>query len=334
MFHHVLPRDIKISGISLPRPAVTTAAGQIAESTAAAATSGNSDGKATSAGTAASSTADSSAETAGQTTAAATAATTAATTDPGAWGAKFAGHFTNGEILTTDTSYQSANISIAIKKVQDSAVTYYVADIYLRDIDYFRTAFASGKYGRGLTDDVLDMAKEKSGDPGPVRRLLRIRDRGIVIRNGELYRDTAFQDVLILYYDGSMETVTAGDFNMDKILREGAWQAWSFGPMLLTGGQPMTAFNSDVTQANPRSAIGYYEPGHYCFVLVDGRQPGYSIGMNMKDLSQLFADLGCTAAYNLDGGQSAVMTFMDQWANQPYNGGRRISDIICITENP
>lgn len=102
--------------------------------------------------------------------------------------------------------------------------------------------------------------------------------------------------------------------------------------MLLKDGQPMTSFNSDVNVANPRGAIGYYEPGHYCFVLVDGRQPGYSNGMTTRQLSQLFYDLGCKVAYNLDGGQSAVVTFMDSVANKPYKGGREISDIIYVAD--
>ena len=102
--------------------------------------------------------------------------------------------------------------------------------------------------------------------------------------------------------------------------------------LLDANGQPMTEFNSNVNRANPRSAIGYYEPGHYVFLLVDGRQPGYSSGMTTEEMSQLFYDMGCKVAYNLDGGQSAVMTYNGAVANKPYNGGRSISDIIYITD--
>ena len=37
-------------------------------------------------------------------------------------------------------------------------------------------------------------------------------------------------------------------------------------------GKAKTTFTSDVKPKNPRSVIGYYEPGHYCFVQVDGRK--------------------------------------------------------------
>lgn len=95
----------------------------------------------------------------------------------------------------------------------------------------------------------------------------------------------------------------------------------------------MTKFNSVLMPANPRAAIGYFEPGHYCFVLVDGRRAEtYSAGMRLEALSQLFYDLGCKQAYNLDGGQSAVMVFDGKVVNQPVGGGRPVSDIVYITE--
>lgn len=63
-----------------------------------------------------------------------------------------------------------------------------------------------------------------------------------------------------------------------------------------------------------------------------GGQAGYSTGLRMEALSKLFYDLGCKEAYNLDGGQSAVMAFDGKLANQPYGGGRSISDILYIGE--
>ena len=53
--------------------------------------------------------------------------------------------------------------------------------------------------------------------------------------------------------------------------------------------------------------LGYYEPGHYCLVVIDGRAMGGSSGANMQALASLMSDLGCREAYNLDGGNSAEM---------------------------
>jgi exopolysaccharide biosynthesis protein len=258
-------------------------------------------------------------------------ATTSETRATGPWAAKFPGRFTDGVIEQTASTYRSANISLSIEKVEKNGATYYVADIYLADLKFFKTAFATGKYGRGLHEATDVMAREN-------KAILAINgdycgnNAGPVVRNGVLYRDEPYKDVLVMYNDGSMATFTADTFNMAQIKATGAYQVWTFGPMLLDGGQVMTQFNSTVTSLNPRTAIGYYEPGHYCFVLVDGRQPGYSNGLSLKQMSELFFDLGCTAAFNLDGGQSSEMAYLGQLYNIPYNGGRPVSDCVMIVD--
>ena len=124
-------------------------------------------------------------------------------------------------------------------------------------------------------------------------------------------------------------------FDMAAEAEKGILDVWSFGPMLLDGeGRSMHEFDTTVAAANPRTAIGYYEPGHYCFVAADGRGCEGSSGCTMEELSKLFEDLGCAAAYNLDGGQSSVMVWNSgsMTVNSPANGGRPVSDIIYIPE--
>ena len=72
-------------------------------------------------------------------------------------------------------------------------------------------------------------------------------------------------------------------FSVEEAIEQGAWQAWTFGPALLnTDGSVLTSFASTnrIISANPRTAIGYYEPGHYCLVVVDGR--GESAGITRR----------------------------------------------------
>ncbi len=232
-----------------------------------------------------------------------------------------------------DYSHQSDTVRVAVKKHSDNGVTYYVADVWVKNISYLRTAFAKDQYGQGIHQPFMDMAQSNKAIVAISGDYYGARAKGVVVRNGQLYRDSSFDDVCVLYENGILETYTNAEFQIDDAIERNAYQIWSFGPQLLRDGQPMTEFNSTVTSANPRCAIGYYEPGHYCFVLVDGRQPGYSEGMTMEALSKLFFDLGCKDAYNLDGGQTAMMAFGDQLVNQPYNGGRQSSDIIYISED-
>ena len=254
--------------------------------------------------------------------------------DPAAqvsWREKFADKFTSGTPEQTATTYKDANVNVSIEKVQQNNVTYFFADIYIADVQYFKTAFAKQPNvmgGRELTNVV---AKENNA-------ILAINgdhcvdNNGPVIRNGQLFRDEKFADALVMNYDGSMQTFSADQLDMNAIKTNGAWQVWTFGPMLLKDGQPMTEFNSTLLKANPRTAVGYYEPGHYCFLVVDGRQAGYSDGMTMQELSQFFYDKGCKVAFNMDGGQSSEMAFMGNVVNQPYNGGRSTTDILYIGE--
>lgn len=251
--------------------------------------------------------------------------------DPASWRVKFADKFTSGNVEKTEASYKDANINVSINKVQSNGVTYFLADIYVADIQYFKTAFAKQPDVLGAREFTNVVAKENDA-------ILAINgdhcadNDGPVVRNGQLYRDKIYADALVMNYDGSMQAYSADQLDMDAIKAKGAWQVWTFGPMLLKDGQPMTEFNSTLLKANPRTAVGYYEPGHYCFLVVDGRQPGYSEGMELKDMSQLFYDLGCTAAFNLDGGQSSEMAFMGNVVNHPYNGGRSTTDILYIAD--
>lgn len=59
---------------------------------------------------------------------------------------------------------------------------------------------------------------------------------------------------------------------------------------------------------HPRTSIGTNKKGEILWlVVVDGRQKGYSEGMNMHELATVMKDLGCWSAMNMDGGGSSVM---------------------------
>ena len=53
--------------------------------------------------------------------------------------------------------------------------------------------------------------------------------------------------------------------------------------------------------------------------------------MRIEELAKIFEDLGCSIAYNLDGGGSAMMTINSKMYSRPCDG-RRIGDIIYVAE--
>lgn len=226
-------------------------------------------------------------------------------------------------------SYADENLRVVVTEQHTTDATYYVADVWVRNILGYKTAFSGGKYDGGYSLP-SDMASENHAVLALSGDCYKARPEGIVIRNGSLYRDTVSGDVCILYADGVMESYYEADFDLDAAVARGAYQGWSFGPKLIDNGQVPSSYNTTdkIKSHNPRAAIGYFEPGHYCLVYVDGRQGENSKGMTLEELSQAMIDLGCVDAYNLDGGQSSMMIFQDQVLGQPYKGGRDISDII------
>jgi len=252
---------------------------------------------------------------------------------PGLGFGRFADKFTDGEVIETEGAYISQNVNVTLTKMQVNGVTYYVEDIYLRNIESLRTAFAESTYGRSITDWVLDMAEDNGAIAAINGDYYGATSNGVVIRNGVLYNANPDGEACVLFYDGTMKIVEEADFDAQELMEAGAYQAWSFGPSLLSAdGQALSVFKSRISNYNPRTAIGYYEPGHYLFVVVDGRQAGYSNGMTLAQLSALFEELGAKVAYNLDGGKTSAMTFEGKLANQPSQGGRKTSDIIYVSE--
>ena len=251
-------------------------------------------------------------------------------------GGKFADKFSD-KVVSTANSYQSKDLSITVTPYQlgsgKNKITYYVADIYTSNINCFRTYFGQNTYGTGYTEHLTNMSRDvhsilaMNGDSYCYNRQ---HTAGVLIRNGTLYRsEPTASDVCILYQNGEMKTYSPDQFDLQQAIRDGAYQSWTFGPNLLDArGKALKSFNTwdYIRKAHPRSAIGYYEPGHYCFVVVDGRQTGYSREMTLPELAQVFENLGCSAAYNLDGGHSAFMTMGDQVVNHPYRPSHQIVD--------
>ncbi|MEZ4509941.1 MAG: phosphodiester glycosidase family protein [Eubacteriales bacterium] len=230
-------------------------------------------------------------------------------------------------------SYRSDDLGIEITRltIKDSAgkpVTYFVADIHMRDISQFRPGFGSEAHtGRGAIYPWIIARREKAvlwitGD-----NLINDEreEKGILIRDARLFWSANKEDTLAIYPDLTMRIVKKRTMAPLALLEDGVDNAYSFGPTLIDGGVINTqAKYHRVRRANPRAGIGYIEPGHYIAIVVDGRQKDYSVGLAVWDFADLFASYGCSIAYNLDGGLSAAMIFMGEQINS--HGGTRIGD--------
>jgi hypothetical protein len=105
----------------------------------------------------------------------------------------------------------------------------------------------------------------------------------------------------------------------------------SFCGELVAGGRVLPRPGGD---RHPRTAVGIDARGRWLFcVVVDGRQPGYSAGMTMRELADFMAGLPCRRAINLDGGGSSILLAANprgklEVANRPSDSPRRPLPIL------
>ena len=258
---------------------------------------------------------------------------------------KYVGLYQSGDIFVTvekiaDTDYQLSDNETAMEII-------YVYDIYIRNIEnLYTSAYETRTSITNLVNNVdhLTNASGESFTAGiPIAAFNgdywgNKNHTLTALRNGKLFidADAIESDILVLSYDGTMKVYTHENYNKEKIQSENPYQIWNFGPGLLDeDGYALTEFNIDhydknvITTAHPRAGIGYYEPGHYCFVTVAGRQDRAQ-GMRMVNFAKLFENLGCTVAYNMDGGGSS-QSYFDGEILYPGDD-RNLFDIICIGE--
>ncbi|MDO4173366.1 MAG: phosphodiester glycosidase family protein [Eubacteriales bacterium] len=137
---------------------------------------------------------------------------------------------------------------------------------------------------------------------------------GIIFCDGTLHSDVMDETMKVISMDASNR------LNISNTLQRGARDAMQFSPALVVDGEQLIS-GSAGWGLQPRSVIGQTENGQMLMAVVDGRQPGYSIGITLGDLTDILYQYGAYQACNLDGGSSAVM----------YYRGRNITRSSAVT---
>ena len=240
--------------------------------------------------------------------------------------------------MAADTSfYSDDDLSVEIRTCRLADTTVYVADIRVSSPALLKTAFARSSYGRNVTASTSATAESVGAVLAVNGDNYGSRERGYVIRNGVLYRDTAAkgQEDLVIWADGSFEIIREDEVTAQELLDRGAVQVFSFGPGLLEDGEITVGTQDEVDRAmasNPRTAIGILGEGHYVLVVSDGRS-GESEGLSLYELAVFMQSLGVQTAYNLDGGGSSTLVFRGEVLNNPSgrgSGERAVTDIVYL----
>ncbi len=100
------------------------------------------------------------------------------------------------------------------------------------------------------------------------------------------------------------------------------------GGAVFRAGETFTPFQLGARV--PRTGLGQLADGRIILVAVDGRQPGYSVGMTNFELAQTMVRLGAVTAMALDGGGSTTMAFNGTLLNRPSGPERPISTALLF----
>lgn len=125
-------------------------------------------------------------------------------------------------------------------------------------------------------------------------------------------------------------------------------EAISGGPRILRDGEVSIEVEKErlsrsfADKRHPRTAIGYSQDEQVLFlIVVDGRQPGYSVGMSLRELAEFMrtrlaefshAKANAYQALNFDGGGSTTMVIGNQVVNRPsgFTGERPVANALLV----
>ncbi len=139
-------------------------------------------------------------------------------------------------------------------------------------------------------------------------------DGGVRLGNHDLYRT-----------DDDRNSVLRAIGGFPELLKDGAW----------VGDLEVSARMTFASVRHPRTAFGYRAGADLAWlVVVDGRQPPYSAGMSLPELTDLLSSLGATDALNLDGGGSSSMVVRGRVMNRPSDatGERGVANSLWVSD--
>jgi exopolysaccharide biosynthesis protein len=140
---------------------------------------------------------------------------------------------------------------------------------------------------------------------------------GLVIVDGREVSGPRGDDPVLLIYDTGLAEVTTQDrvglHVVQAVAGVGVSETAAFGSLLIEDGENLgKTTRVEPSKRHPRSAVGVCEDGRTLYlVVIDGRQPGHSVGVTLPELAAILLEAGASDAINLDGGGSASMVWRD-----------------------
>ncbi|KGK89861.1 exopolysaccharide biosynthesis protein [Desulfosporosinus sp. HMP52] len=253
--------------------------------------------------------------------------------------------------IMNSTSSQGTGISQALGRTEvitDKASGITIEDIkgqsfkgkvmLIKDPNRIKLAVTKeiGVTGERVTDLVKDMNAVAGINAGgfydPNGKGNGAFPDGITMHDGEIvHNNVGDKAVNIVGFDDKGKMVL-GKMTAKQLEEKNVREAVTFEPNLIVDGKLMITGDGGWGIA-PRTGIGQKADGTVIFVVIDGRQPTWSIGANLRDLMNVFKDYGAVNAINLDGGSSSELVYDGKVMNKLWNifGERYIPTAFVVT---
>lgn len=152
---------------------------------------------------------------------------------------------------------------------------------------------------------------------------------GIVIQDGKVIWDatkTGYSGGIAGFTKDNKLVLTKG--TAEEAIKSGVEDAVEFGPFLIVNGKAAEIKGNGGWGIAPRTVLAQRKDGIVLFLVIDGRQPGYSLGISMNELTKLLQRYKAHNAVNLDGGASSSIAIGNETITKPCGysatGERRI----------
>ena len=143
---------------------------------------------------------------------------------------------------------------------------------------------------------------------------------GLVISDGVVVTERPQKAQFVIYRDGTVDIVKSiPDDKRPEVLH-------TLSGFLINArnGKVVPPGKKDKGSTAPRTVYGLSADRRYMYVLaVDGRQPGWSMGVNNQESAGIIIAAGASDALNMDGGGSTTMLYWDMVQNKPIMVNRQ-----------
>ena len=236
----------------------------------------------------------------------------------------------------TEDGYEDDSLTVRMEKRRLDDLTVNIAWITVKSPTQFRTAIV-GKPGNRVEAKPGNLVR-KCNAVVAVNGDMYTRRQGMLYRMGVALKQTESPDKDSLFIDENGDFhmfINSDPAEMVAYLQTGHQMinTFSFGPAMVVDGVVQTIRDDywfECLARAPRIVIAQVDTLSYVFVQAEGRSQ-QSRGFTMQQMADFMGTLGVKHAYNLDGGNSAIMFFGGKYYDSHYSDIERpTSDIVYV----